>query len=357
MRPLVLFVLIAITTSSSAGEKSKFPFKPADKVAWCGSSSTKIGVWPRTMEFLLRTRHPELKLEFQRMTTGGGTFDTGLKNLDQWMGEFKPTLLFFNYGGNDAGGGAAGLPKFKDNIDACVKKVEGVGARVWFMPPQAADTRKSGEEPAARRQLYAETLLAYCKEKGWPIVDTFHPLAALQKGGQAKDEAYTILNDKIHLTAPAYIAWAYYLYDGLNPPAAVSTATIGADGKVLDAKGCDIDDVQVQKDGVSFVRRDRILPLLPPAKLPPSDLVPLEKHSQYRLAVPGLTAGNYEIAWEGKTFGSASAADLAKGVNLNSLVLQSGQDAPWNSVIEPIWLNKDLSTIGKTSWKFTVQKR
>src|SRR4051794_36507924 len=71
--------------------------RDGDRVAWIGSSSTRIGVWPRTVEFLLRTRHPELSLEFHRSSTGGGTFSTGLANLDAWLDEFHPTLVVFNY--------------------------------------------------------------------------------------------------------------------------------------------------------------------------------------------------------------------------------------------------------------------
>ena len=96
-----------------------------DRVAWIGSSSTNIGVWPKTMEFLLRTRHPELQLTFKKFSTGGGTFATGVQNLDKWLDDFKPTVVIFNYGSNDAGAGEKGLPKMKENIAKCVAKVEG----------------------------------------------------------------------------------------------------------------------------------------------------------------------------------------------------------------------------------------
>ena len=80
-------------------ETSGALLKPGDRVAWIGSSSTRIGVWTGTAEFLLQTRHPELDLKFQRFTTGGGTFATGLEHLDEWLSEFDPTVVVFNYGG------------------------------------------------------------------------------------------------------------------------------------------------------------------------------------------------------------------------------------------------------------------
>src|ERR1700732_4434780 len=66
-----------------------FPFRDGDRVAWVGSSSTNIGVWPRTVEFLLRTRQPDLRLTFRTYTTGGGTFATGVEHLDAWLADLK----------------------------------------------------------------------------------------------------------------------------------------------------------------------------------------------------------------------------------------------------------------------------
>src|SRR5688500_19042651 len=107
-------LLLAGGAVPQPASKPAFLFQKGDRVAWVGSSSTAIGTWPRTVEFLLRTRHPELGLTFKRFTTGGGSFATGLKNLDKWLADFKPTLVIFNYGGNDANAGEKGLPQFRD---------------------------------------------------------------------------------------------------------------------------------------------------------------------------------------------------------------------------------------------------
>ncbi len=46
------------------------------------------------MEFLLRSRHPELQLEFVRHSTGGGTFATCAARIPDWLEGSKPTLVF-----------------------------------------------------------------------------------------------------------------------------------------------------------------------------------------------------------------------------------------------------------------------
>ena len=91
-------------------------FRQGDRIAWVGSSSTRIGVWTGTVEFLLRTRHPGLGLRFRRFSTGGGTFATGLEHLGGWLDEFRPTVVVFNYCGNDAGAGRRGLARFIDDM-------------------------------------------------------------------------------------------------------------------------------------------------------------------------------------------------------------------------------------------------
>jgi lysophospholipase L1-like esterase len=207
--------------------------RQGDRIAWVGSSSTRIGVWTRTVEFLLRTRHPGLKLEFRRFTTGGGTFATGLEHLEGWLDDFRPTVVVFNYGGNDAGAGREGLDRFKDNMERCVAQARERGARVILVTPQAADTRKSGAEAAARRTLYAETMLAFGRERGWTVIDIHHPLEAMQRANQRDDPAYTILKDKIHLTYAAYVGWGYLFYDRLDLPFARSDAALTAGGRVV----------------------------------------------------------------------------------------------------------------------------
>jgi lysophospholipase L1-like esterase len=333
-----------------------FPFKKDDRVAWVGSSSTNIGVWPRTMEFLLRTRHPELNLTFRKLSTGGGSFATGIEKYDVWTADYRPTLVFLNYGSNDAGAGEKGLPTFKENMTKLVGKVGDGGACVVLVTPQAADERKSGVEPAARRRLYAETMLNFGKEKGWAVVDVHHPLEELQKRGRMDDENYTILKDTIHLTDPGYVAWAFYLYDRLGPPPAESSATLTANGKVTATVGCAVADVQAGDSTLRFVRRDAVLPLLPPVALPPRAHVPLEKHSRYLLAVTDLAEGRYEVLVEGKPVGAADAAALGRGVNLNTLLLDSGRPAPWEPLARQLWEGKSVDQVGRTAWRFEVRR-
>jgi hypothetical protein len=327
-----------------------------DRVAWIGSSSTRIGVWTRTLEFLLRTRHPGLELTFQNCTTGGGSFETCLEHLDGWLDESRPTLVFFNFGANDAGAGPEGLLWFKDRMRRCVAKARDRGARVILLTPQASDPRKTKRDHVAWRTLYAETMLSYGRSRGWDVVDIHHPLEMMQEVNRRDDPNYSILRDSIHLTDPAYVAWGFFLFDRLNLPFVRSLASLTAAGRVRAAENCDIREVELGPGSIAFTRIDRVLPVLPPMPLPPRLGVPLEVHSRYMLKVAGLAEAEYEILCEGRPIGVAKAGDLGLGVNLNSLLLDGGRKAPWEGMTRSIWEGKGLDQIGQTRWRCALRK-
>ena len=109
---LCISLLFALASPACPQEKAIFQFEKGDRVAWVGSSSTNIGVWPKTMEFLLRTRHPELQLSFKKFSTGGGTFATGVLNLDN-----AGTLDDFFISGGDSLAMAPLLERVRDLFD------------------------------------------------------------------------------------------------------------------------------------------------------------------------------------------------------------------------------------------------
>ena len=436
---------------ASSERSAEFPFKPNDRVAWIGSSSTRIGTWCRTLEFLLRTRHPELHLTFNRGTTGGGTFLTGVKNLPVWLNDFKPTYVLYNYGGNDAGAGAKGVASFKLNMQKCAELALEANARVGFTTHQSGDVRVTAPQPFEARRLYAEEMLKFALEKEWPIYDTHHPLETFQQNEQLEISDFTINKDRIHLTDSAYVAWGFYLYERMNPPDAESVAELTADGAVSAQRGCKISELTHAPGALEFVREDSVLPLLPPnpipvgnslktatppaasptasvigaalkdakrdylkpivpglnsvlanpvnqpvganatvpanvagtpavapapkqppfkipaaqvqyaakhgQELPPRKFVPLEKYSRYMLKISGLDSGDYQITCDGKTIGAASAKELSDGVNLNALLLDSKNPAPWADLAKSLWLGQRLDEIGKTKFKFKIEKQ
>lgn len=385
-----IFAVVLISASVYAAMPQthplpEFPLKANDRVFWYGSSSTMIGVWPRTLEFLLRTRHPDLPLKFERRGVGGGSFTMAVREISGILEKSKPTVVFFNFGGNDATRGPKGLPLVNQVMAEAVSRVKASGARPILLTPQPGDERMAG----ARNDylgLYAKEMLKFAREESLLAMDTYQPLEDMQNFRQNEVSDFTINKDRIHLTDSAYVAWGFFIYEGLNPPAAESSVEL-LDGKVVSAVNCSVSSVKASAHRVEFVREDKILPMLPPhpipvtintaptkalaapvssvssyaeehwSELPPRQYCPLEKHSRYMLKIGGLEDGVYLIEAEGKPLGTASAAQLKEGVNINSLLLDSGHAAPWDELVLELWAGKSLNKIGKTKFKFDVHKK
>lgn len=386
---LVLSFMVEVHTAHAAMPAApvlpECPLQPGDHVLWYGSSSTRIGIWPRTMEFLLRTRHPEMKLTFEREGVGGGTFATALEEMDDILKGLKPTVVLFNFGGNDAVKGTKGVAAFKASMQAALDKVKAHKARTILMTPQPGDERLAGKRND-NLEPYSEALLDFAKEHRIPAINTYIPLEAMLEAGRRDEPDYTINKDKIHLTDSAYVAWGYFIYEALNTPVAESSAEFARDGTVLKAARCKITGVAAGRGSLAFTREDEILPVLPPVPipasaqaapsrtllpppspaleyaqkhggdLPPRKHCPLEKHSRYLLKVAGLDAGKYQVFVDGKPLGAATHEQLAAGVNLNTLLLDSGNPAPWHDLILEWWRGKSLDRIGKTAFAFEVRR-
>lgn len=84
--------------------------------------------------------------------------------------------------------------------------------------------------------------------------------------------------------------------------------------------------------------------------------MPLEKLSDYRLTIMDLAKGDYEVSAEGKVVAKATDAELAKGINLNTRLLDASSVTPWDDLAKKLWDTKDLDLIGKTAWRFVVKK-
>jgi hypothetical protein len=376
---LILAAALQLCVSDAqepALEPVAFPFKPGDRVAWIGSSSTAIGQYCQCEEFLLRTRHPELKLVSRRFSNVYmDTFAKCADTLPGWLGEFKPTVVFFQYGGNDSVLGAEGLGSMKANATKCVAMAREAKAKVFLITPQGVDRRKLSPELIKTFKLddfnlYAEKLIVYGHDEGWTVLDTHHALTSLLDKATKDDPQFTFTADKTHMTLPGYVAWGYILYGMLNPPPAESIAELSADGTVLLAKGCRIHDVEIENGAISFTREDEFLPIMPPVALPPRAHVSLEKYSRYVLKVTGLPPGNYALTCEGKPVGETDATALESGVNMNSLLLDGRHDAPWAELSKQIWNASKrklgqgptgddpvFQQVGKTKWKFGIHTK
>lgn len=127
--------------------------------------------------------------------------------------------------------------------------------------------------------------------------------------------------DSVHPGPVGQYNMAATILTGLNAPGEVSSATIGADGKVAEEKHCKITDVSAKDGKLSFTRLDEAGPWpIPPKSDAALKLLPETLNlSQYLLRVSGLPEGQYRVSINGSPVGSVSAKELSEGWNLTTV--------------------------------------
>ena len=102
----------------------------------------------------------------------------------------------------------------------------------------------------------------------------------------------------------------------------VSSATIDATGKVIESKGCVIENGKTENNILTFTRLDESLPFPIPSET--RSVLPLcptvLELSQYTLKVTGLTGDKYILKINTIVTGTLSGKDLEAGINLTEFI-------------------------------------
>ena len=109
--------------------------RDGDRVVFLGDSITVLHTWTRLVEVSVRLRHPEWSLTFINSGIGGNTAEDALERLDVDVLAHKPTVVFLNFGMNDASfpEGSSGAA-FEKNMTAILDALAAAKVRrvVWL---------------------------------------------------------------------------------------------------------------------------------------------------------------------------------------------------------------------------------
>jgi hypothetical protein len=110
----------------------------------------------------------------------------------------------------------------------------------------------------------------------------------------------------------------------------VSSVTVNAANKQVEAKGCVVEDLKTTDSGVSFDRLDECSPFPIPddAKQVLALYPTILDLSRYTLKVTGLKDGSYNLKVGDAVLATLSANELATGVNLTELAALSKTPNP-----------------------------
>jgi acyl-CoA thioesterase I len=179
-----------------------------------GAPDEQTGAFPALLAQKWRSQGCEVEL--QNVGVSGYTAGQVLSEQVPAIGDFKPTVITFQSGGNDIVNGVT-TDDYRNDVSRVLDAAKGSGARVvvfaqneWFRSPEGLNYGTEAELSAKRDALDA-ILIEEAKAHGAQFVD----LRPLYK--QQADQRQWV-EDGIHPTPAAYEAWATEMATAIPAP-------------------------------------------------------------------------------------------------------------------------------------------
>jgi lysophospholipase L1-like esterase len=355
-RPFLPLILALCCVLSSAAAQAEFPLKDGDVWVMAGDSITAQHLHSNFFEAFCFARYPQMKFAFRNSGVGGHTIPSTLARFDYDVAAWKPTVISVELGMNDQGG--TPTDKFVENMKTMVDRIRASSARPVILSASAINNGDTLAKLGGNQRLndYAVALKEFSAKENIAFADQFHALidiwgknkprelvanaigglkqaaqddslagveqlrAFLAAQDKSDNKPVSLQGDPVHPGSPGQLMMAVALLRELGADGFVSSATIDAGGKLVEAKGCQIDGISASDGVLAFDRLDERLPL----PIPDDARVVLPLYptildmSQYTLKVNGLKDGQYALKIGGVPVAKVSAKDLAAGVNLTA---------------------------------------
>lgn len=337
--------------------KAEFPLKQGDTWVMAGDSITAQHLHSNYFEAFCFARYPQLKFAFRNSGVGGHTIPSTLARFDYDIAAWKPTVVSVELGMNDKGG--TPTDKFVANMTTMVERIRSVKARPIILSASPVNDGTTMANLGGNQRLheYAVALKDFSAKEQIPYADQFHALVDVWGLNKSKETmAGTILKlkqasaddalvgvehlraflaaqaksplplvsmqgDAVHPGPPGQLMMAAALLKALGADGFVSSLTLAADGKVVEAKGCKVDGLKAEAGRIEFDRLDERLPFPIPedAQTVTAFYPTILDLSQYTLKVTGLKDGSYSMKINGIASATLTSKELANGVNLTAL--------------------------------------
>ena len=294
-----------------------------DQDVWvmAGDSITAQRLHTNYIEAFFRTRFPQLRLHFRNSGVGGDRVGRLLQRFDYDVAAWNPTIVSVELGMNDVG---APLSMYLSGSRQLIQKIRALPATpVFFSPGPVNDGSIMGDWKSSRCQKidpYTQALAGLAQEEGVVFADQYHPLIDLWGQNRRGPVASSIPlgGTSVHVGPIGQYTMAATILKGLHVDGDVSSATISADGRIVEATRCAITELSTQGGKLSFTRLDEAGPWpIPPEDQSALQLLPeMLDLSRYLLRVTGLAEGNYRVTINDQPAAIVSSQTLAAGWNL-----------------------------------------
>lgn len=364
IKQLLLLPLVASFCCHGFTAEPSFALKDNDTWVMAGDSITAQRLHTNYIEAFYRTRYPQLHLHFRNSGIGGNRTGSVLDRYDYDVAAWKPTIVSVELGMNDVNGVNIDDKNCTVAYITGMKKLAGntraLNARPIFIsssPVNDGSVLGAWTTPRCHNlHPFTEALNELGKQENVLTVDQYHPLLALwgpnktlddanllaarirlmkpedkipdlttlqkfAKSWEGKPAAIQLEGDSVHVGPAGQYTMAATILKSLGVDREVSSATIKADGKVVDSKNCKITEI-VSKDGtIAFTRLDERSPWPLTGVGGALTLMPeIADLSRYMLTVSGLPAGKYNVTMNGKPVATLTSTELGKGWNMSTVL-------------------------------------
>lgn len=346
---LVLWMFVSGAALRSAAADEGFPLRDGDRVVFFGDSITQNGLYIAYVEAYVRTRFPDLDVQFVNhgisSETISGTTEIdhdpprpwALPRFERDITKWQPTVVVACFGMNDGNYhpfDEERFEKYQAGIHELIRRThDEAQARLTLLTPPPYDAyQRKPADPQARYYGYKFPAIDYDSTlehysawlttlpPGDALVADVHSASNAHLAARRQDlVSFSLAPDAVHPGPFGHWLMAQTLLEAWEAPSLVAELTL--DSRALTASGGDVEDFRRDGDVWEFVWHSPLpLPRDPEWE---NESVALEMISQrldrYSLRIENLPPGDYELSADGTSLGQFSAAELAVGLDLTAL--------------------------------------
>lgn len=304
-----LFVITALVSSNVLHAESSAPFKFADgdRVVLLGDTFFERAQRYGWLETALQLRFPKNNIHFRNLGWSGdtvfaesrGIFDPPVKGyarmLEQVRG-LKPTVILFNYGGNEAFNGPDYIDTFLKQYGKLLDDLSSTNARMVLVSPlplfNAGPPLPAPTEHNRIRKLFVNAVQQLAHDRSLHFVDIWSPIA------QHLDHFGTklITEEGVHLTGYGYSVVSTIF------TRALAGDTVSITPEVTFQPGnVSVNGQRIRKEDYAVKGANRTLKASLGGQTPATGV---------RISVEGLPPGTYELRSNKKLRGSLTSEQL-----------------------------------------------